>query len=140
MVRTELLVGLFALRCMLLALTCGVAYAYSLRVYEFICGRQTEDRLGAAIWLFALGNGATNINSSWLMIAKPGEFQGSFVAVFAGLGVITLAHYLAMTAWASYRYDHPIRRVALHAVTLLLIVGISGAVAFAAYLGNASRG
>jgi hypothetical protein len=138
-IQTEMLVGLFGLRCMLLALTCGVAYAYSMRFLEFVQGRQTEDRLGSAIWLFALGNGATNINSSWLMIANPGEFNGSYIAVFSGLSVITIAHYLAMTAWAAYRYDHPIRRVALHAVTFLLIVGISGAVGFSAYL-SSTRG
>ncbi len=134
MATTSMLVALFGLRCILMALTLGVAYAYSERVREFILGRETEDRLGAAIWLFALGNAFTNINSGWLMISTPGEFHGSIGVVFAGLSVITIAHYLALTAWAAYRFERPIRSVALHSAAILAVVGVLGAASFSTVL------
>lgn len=134
MATTSMLVALFGLRCVLMALTLGVAYAYSERVVEFITGRQTEDRLGAAIWLFALGAAFTNVNSSWVMIAQPDQFHGSVTTVFFGVGVITAAHYLALTAWAAYRFDLPSRRVALHSASVLAGVALAGAAGFFAYL------
>ena len=131
---SSMLVALFGLRCILMTLTLGVAFAYSMRVYEFITGRETEDRLGAAIWLFALGNAFTNINSGWVMVSMPGEFHGSIGSVFAGLSVITLAHYLALTAWAAYRFDKPVRSIALHAAAGLVIVGVLGGAGFSMLL------
>ena len=130
----SMLVALFGLRCVLMALTLGVIYAFSARVLEFVQGRQREDRLGTAIWLFALGAAFTNINSGWLMIAMPGEFHGSIAAVFVGLCVITLAHYLALTAWAAYRYDIPVRRVALTSAAVLSGIAVIGGGGFLAYL------
>lgn len=128
------LAALFGLRCILMMLTIGVAYAYYKRGVEFVRGRETEDRLGAAIWLFAIGAAFTNINSAWLMIAMDGEFHGSIGAVFFGLCVITLAHYLALTAWASYRFDIPARHVAVRAGAGLAAVGAVGSMGFYAYL------
>ena len=130
----SMMVALFGLRCVLMALTLGVAYAYSERVIEFVQGRQTEDRLGAAIWLFALGAAFTNVNSGWLMVTMPREFHGSIGAVFFGLCVITLAHYLALTACASYRFDIPVRRVALRSAAVLTGVAVAGSGVFVAYL------
>jgi len=135
-VTISMLVALFGLRCVLMALTLGVAYAYSERVYEFVRGRQTEDRLGAAIWLFALGAAFTNINSGYMMIAEPGQFHGSIVVVFFGLSVITAAHYLALTAWGAYRFDLPIRRVTFHSAAVLAVIGTLGCVGFSAFLWN----
>lgn len=135
---TTSLVALFGLRCVLMALTLGVAYAYSMRVFEFVQGRQTEDRLGAAVWLFALGAAFTNINSGWVMVTMPGEFHGSIGVVFFGLCVITLAHYLALTAWAAYRFDMPARRVAYRAAAVLSGVALLGGGGFFAFLRHAT--
>jgi len=130
MVTTSMLVALFGLRCVLMALTLGVVYGFSARIYEFLHGRGTEDRLGAAVWLFALGAGFTNINSGYIMIAMPGEFHGSISTVFIGIVVITVAHYLALTAWAAFRFDVPVRRVALNSAAYLVAIAVIGSTGF----------
>lgn len=129
-----LLAALFGVRCVLMALTLAVAYAYSERVYEFALGRTLEDRLGTAVWLFAIAAAGTNIHSGWIMIARPGEFHGSVGVMISMLCVMTLAHYLVLTAWAAYRFEHPVRSVALNSASALAAIGFVGAAAFFAYL------
>ena len=129
-----LLAALFGVRCVLMALTLAVAYAYSERVYEFAWGRTLEDRLGTAVWLFAIAAAGTNMHSAWLMIIKPGEFHGSVGVMISMLCVMTLAHYLVLTAWAAYRFEHPIRSVVFNSASVLAAIAVVGGAAFFAYL------
>ena len=123
------LVAMFAVRCALLALTFGVSYAYYERVVDYWRGRATEDRLGAAIWLFALGTAITNIHSGVKMI-EDGMFHGSVWIVVVGLLVVIVAHYFAWTAWATFRFDLPARHVSFQTAGLLIVVAIIGGLTF----------
>jgi len=133
-IRDGLLAALFGVRCVLMALTLAVAYAYYERVYEFALGRTLEDRLGTAVWLFAIAAAGTNMHSAWLMITMPGEFHGSVSVMITMLSVSTLAHYLVLTAWAAYRFEHPIRSVVFHSASILTAIAVVGGASFFAYL------